>query len=137
MYTQPSAPLSQDQRASLGTTCTRPSGLLKIFVTPGCYYSFFKLYFSLYLLKRHFLHFCCKDIYASQPLFANVIVFLLQAAIMFATYYNLFTCQHDTPFYTISKSRSQTFSIGLYSISNRFKVSTFFTLYLISFTDRF
>jgi len=57
--------------------------------------------FSIYLLKRHFLHFCCKEIYASQPLFANVIVFLLQAAIVFATYYNLFTCQHDTAFYTI------------------------------------
>ena len=69
----------------------RVTGLLKNFVTPGCFYSFFKLYFSLYLLKRHFLHFCCKEIYASQPLFANV-VFLLQAAIMFATYYDLFTC---------------------------------------------
>jgi len=28
VYIQPSAPLSRDQRASLSTTCTWPSGLL-------------------------------------------------------------------------------------------------------------
>jgi len=40
VYTQPSAPLSRDQRASHGTTCTWPSGGLRIGTKFGPYIDF-------------------------------------------------------------------------------------------------
>ena len=81
--------------------------------------------FFLYICSNVTSCIFVAEIYASQPFFANIIVFLLQAAIVFAIYFNLFTCQLDTAFYTISKSRSRTFSIQLYSTSNRFRVLAF------------